>query len=235
VAKEKFLLIASPMIDDCFSAFSETKNREAIEAGTADSADPYSWIEKSFEIRLVRWREATHVCSFTPSAYYVWLQNYFVGTPNAAWDHDPDPLGLERENGGEFHGYGAYLDDYDPRFIVDTFTVDTMRDLESPMRKPRRKRYCMTTGDHGAAADRYHWAIWKRAEEVAHEMGCNTDWGSAPILNVFRYRKWERECAEKVRARSLAESKRARHSWPVDLLAPAEEARARAGYVRSEG
>jgi hypothetical protein len=200
MAKEKFLIIASPMMDDCFGPFSETKNRAAIEAGTADPADPYSWIEKSFEIRLVRWRERTHICSLTPSAYFVWLANFFVGSPNAAWDYDGDPLGLERESGGEFHGYGTYFDDYDPRFIVDTFTVDTMRDLlESPMRKPRHKRHCMTTGDHGAAVERYHAALWKHAEEAALEMGCNTDWGSAPILGVKCYREWERERAAKVR------------------------------------
>jgi hypothetical protein len=229
MAKEKFLIVASQCHDDCFSRFSETANREAIEAGTANPEDAYSWIEASFEIRLIRWREATHICSFTPSAYYVWLQNYFVGFPNAKWDYDGDPEGLERENGGEWHGYATYRDDYDSRFICAEFTIDTMRDLESPMRKPSHKRRAMTTGDHGEAVERYNAAIWKRAEEIAHEMDCNGGLDGAPILNGWTFRQWERERLEKARQCALEDSKRRyRYSWPNDLLAPAYEAQARA-------
>ncbi len=199
MAKEKFLIIATQIPDECFGRFSEPKNRAALSAGTADPADPYSWIEASFEIQLVRWREATHICSFTPSARYEWLANFFVGEPNVAWEADGDPDGLEQENGGEWGGYGTYSDEYDPRFIVDTFTLDTMRDLPEPMRKPRDNR--------SDAGERYHDAIWKAAIEAAHEMSCNTSWGGAPILGVTEYRKWERECVERVRQAACERSK----------------------------
>jgi hypothetical protein len=222
MAKEKFLIIATPMADDCFSRFSETANREAIDEGYANPEDAYSWIEKSFEIQLIRWREATHICSFTPSAYFVWLQNYFVGAPNESWERGGDPDGLENESGGEFHGYAEYRDDYDARFVCAEFTIDTMRDLPEPMRKPRKKRHAMTTGDHGDAAERYHAAIWERAEESAHEMAHNGGITGAPILDVWMFRQWEREQAEKTRKRACEWSNAARHySWPNDLLAPA--------------
>ncbi|MBS3648825.1 hypothetical protein KEU06_09425 [Pseudaminobacter sp. 19-2017] len=208
MAKEKFLIIAEKMIPDCFGVFSETANCAAIDAGTADPSDPYSWIEASFEIKLVRYREATHICSLTPSAYYVWLQNQFVGEPNAAWDRDGDPEGLEFENGGECHGYGTYRDEYDPRFICETFTIDTMKDLPDPMRKPTvRNTLSHRTDKEQSALDRYHRAIWKAAEEAAREMMCNSLW--CDILNVYTYRQWERDKLEATRRRSLDESKRA--------------------------
>lgn len=200
MAKERFLIIASPAIDDCFSRFSESENREAIAAGTADPDDAYSWIEKTFEIRLVRWREATHICSFTPSARYEFLANYFVGQSNEKWLDDGDPDGLETENGGESGGYGTYRDDYDPRFIVDEFTIDTMKHLDG-LRKPRDNR--------SEAGERYLDAIWNLAIETAHEMSCNTDWGTAPILSTFAYRQWERECVERIRREACERSKRA--------------------------
>lgn len=200
MAKERFLIIASRASDDCYSRFSESDNRAAIEAGTVDTSDPYSWIEASFEIRLVRWREATHLCSITPSAYYVWLQNVFVGQPNEAWQADGDPEGLECENGGEGHGYGTYRDDYDSRFICETFTIDTMRDLESPMRKPGNTR--------SDAGERYHAAIWKAAEEAAQEMGVAY---AAPILETYTFRQWEREQRDRIRAQAC---ERSRHLAP---------------------
>ncbi len=220
MAKEKFLIIATPMPDDCSGRFSETKNRADISAGAADPDDAYSWIEASFEIQLVRYREATHICSFTPSARYEWLANFFVGEPNEKWIDDGDPEGLEHESGGEFGGYGTYRDEYDPRFVVDTFTIDTMRDLPEPMRKPRgsammRSRDRMTPAQRAAderreaAHEAYLDAIWKAASEAAQEMSCNTDWSTAPILDVFTYRQWERECAERVRRDACERSKRA--------------------------
>lgn len=196
MAKERFLIVAVPMPDDCFGRFSETENRAAIDAGTMDPDDPYAWVEASFELVLVRHRKATHLCSFTPSAYYVWLQNAFVGEPNAAWEHDGDPEGLEYESGGEGHGYGTYRDDYDPRFVCETFTIDTVRDLG--MRKPRDRQE--------EAMEVYHRALWKYAEEAAHEIRCNGLY--APILNVWTYRQWERDRREAVRRASCEWSKR---------------------------
>jgi hypothetical protein len=189
MAKEKFLIVATPMIDDCFGRFSETDNRAAISDGTMDERDAYAWIEKSFEIHLVRYREATHICSFTPSAHQVWLQNYFVGEPNAKWDEDGDPEGLEYESGGETHGYGTYYDDYDPRFVCETFVIDTMRDLDEPMRAPSKR---------SDKADAYLQAIWEKAEEVARESVASSA-VDAPILSVIPYRRWEKEQAEKRR------------------------------------
>ena len=196
MAKERFLIVAVPMPDDCFGRFSETENRAAIDAGTMDPDDPYAWVEASFELVLVRHREATHLCSFTPSAYYVWIQNAFVGEPNAAWEYDGDPDGLERESGGEGHGYCTYRDEYDPRFVCETFTIDTVRDLG--MRKPRDSQE--------ETAEVYHRALWKYAEEAAHEIACNGL--DAPILSVWTYRQWERERREAVRRASCEQSKR---------------------------
>lgn len=185
MAKEKFLIIATRMPDDCFSRFSESENRANLDAGTADETDAYSWIEASYEIQLVRHREATHICSFTPSAYYVWLQNAFVGIPNAEWDHDGDPDGLELESGGEYNGYGTYEDDYSPAFICDSFTIDTVKDLG--LRKPRKDGRGFNNSD---AAEAYHSAIWKLAEEAALDIKCNGLWCDA--LDVYAFRQRER-------------------------------------------
>lgn len=191
MAKEKFLIVASPIPDDCFSRFSETENRQAISDGTADPDDAYSWIEGSFSIQLVRDKEATHLCSFTPSAYFIWLQNAFAGQMNEKWLDDGDPEGLEHEAGGEYHGYDTYRDTYDPRFICETFIIDTMKDLDEPLRKPRDSR--------SEAGEAYHSAIWKAAEEVASELGSNGAFDAAPILNALEFRRWEKEQAEKSR------------------------------------
>jgi hypothetical protein len=172
VAKEKFLIIAIETPKDCFSRFSETANIEAIKNGTANSSDPYSWIVKSFEIVLIRWREATHLCSFTPSAYYVFLQNAFAGTPNGAWARDEDPSGLEYESGGEPHGYADYRDDYDPRFVCDSFVIDTVKQLN--LRKPSvRHTLSRRTDQENEALGKYRKAIWSAAEETASEIGRN--------------------------------------------------------------
>ena len=199
MAKEKFLIVAVQSHEDCYSRFSESENRAAIDAGEMDQDDPYAWIESVFEIRLVRWREATHICSFTPSAYYVWIQNFFVGQPNETWERNGDPDGLEMESGGEDHGYGTYRDDYDSRFVCASFTIDTMKHLDG-LRKPRDM-----ASDAGEA---YHDAIWKLAEETAHEMNCNGVSDEAPILNVWTYRQWEKDCLDATRARSCEDSKR---------------------------
>ena len=191
MTKEKFLIIAEPIHEDCFGRFSETENCATIDAGAMNENDAYSWIEASFEIRLVRYREATHICSFTPSARYTWLQNAFIGIPNSKWNYDGDPEGLERENGGEIGGYGTYSDEYDPRFICDTFTVDTVKVLG--IRKPPAKR--------GDALDEYHEEIWRVAEEAAFEIIANGG-VDAPILDVWTYRQWRRECL--LRARAVA-------------------------------
>lgn len=180
MAKEKFLIVAVRQLDDCFGRFSESDNRAALDAGTADASNPYSWIEATYNIELRRYREATHLCSFTPSAYYVWLENAFVGSPNAAWEHDGDPEGLERENGGERHGYGTYLDDYDPAFICESFTIDTVKDLG--LRKPRAGT---------AKAEEYHNAIWELAEETAGQIGSNGGF-SCDGLDVYKFRQRER-------------------------------------------
>lgn len=205
MAKEKFLIIARQMPVDCFARFSETANREAIDAGTANPDDAYSWIEASFEIRLVRWREATHLCSFTPSAWSIWLANFFVGAPNAKWEEDGDPDGLEMESGGEHGDYITYRDEYDPRFIVDTFTIDTMK--VGIGRKPANNR--------SDAGERYHDAIWSAAEDAAHEIMCNSY--DAPIFDVFTFRQWERERLDAIRQRSLEASRRS--VWQAALTA----------------
>lgn len=207
MAKEKFLIVAVQTPDDCFGRFSETENCAAIDAGKADPDDAYSWIEASFELVLVRHREATHICSFTPSARYTWLQNYFVGIPNAAWDRAGDPDGLERENGDEVGGYGTYRDDYDPRFIVESFTVDSMKDLDRPMRKPHVSDSLSRRTD--AEVDRleaYTNAIWECAEEAAWEMMSN-GFAETPILNVWTYRQWVREEHLKARDRAAERSR----------------------------
>lgn len=189
MAKEKFLIVAVRMPDDCFGRFSETVNRANLDAGCADPGDPYSWIEASFEIQLRRYREATHICSFTPSAYYVWLANAFVGKPNAAWEYDGDPDGLEMESGGEWHGYGEYHDEYDSALVCDTFTIDTVRDLG--LKKPAVPHSLMRRSD--AATDKldaYHRTIWHAAEEAAFEIGRNGYWADG--LDVYRFRQAER-------------------------------------------
>lgn len=185
MAKEKFLIVAVRNMDDCFGRFSETANRAALDAGTADPTDPYSWIEASYQLVLVRYREATHLCSFTPSAWQVFIQNEFVGVPNAAWQYDGDPEGLEYENGGEVGDYGTYRDDYDPAYVCDSFTIDTVKDLD--LRKPRQPRYLDRAG---AAHDAYHNAIWKAAEEIAFEISRNGLYCDA--LDVHAFRKRER-------------------------------------------
>jgi hypothetical protein len=205
MAKEKFLIIAVPVPVDCFGRFSETANRAEIDAGTVDTSDSYSWIEKTFEYQLIRWREATHICSFTPSARYYFLQNYFVGIPNWAWEADGDEDGLESENGGEVGGYGTYRDDYDSRFIVETFTIDTMKHLDG-LRKPRDMR-----SDKGEA---YTEKVWTLAEETAREMQCN-GLPEAPICNVWTYRQWERECSQRTRQRACDQSKRNAELWSL--------------------
>lgn len=193
MAKEKFLIVAVRTPDDCFGRFSETKNRADLAAGTADPNDPYSWIEGSYEIQLRRYREATHICSFTPSAYYVWLQNVFVGNPNTAWEHDGDPRGLEYESGGADgqHGYGTYYDEYPPEFVCDTITVDTVKHLG--IRKPRSssKPLSLRSDAEVEAMDKYHRAIWQAAEEASQEIGRNGGyWCNG--LDVYAFRQRER-------------------------------------------
>lgn len=185
MAKEKFLIVAVRNMDDCFGRFSESANRANLDAGTADPADPYSWIEASYTLCLVRYREATHCCSFTPNAWQVFIQNEFVGVPNAAWDHDGDPDGLAYENGGERGSYGTYRDEYDAAYICDSFTIDTVKDLG--LRKPRRPVHLDRATDKH---ETYHDAIWKAAEDVAHEIACNGLWCDA--LDVHAFRKRER-------------------------------------------
>lgn len=201
MAKEKFLIVAIREIDDCYSAFSETANRAALDAGTADHDNPYSWIEASYSIQLRRWREATHICSFTPSAYYVWLQNVFVGTPNAAWEADADPLGLERESGGEYGDYGTYYDEYPADIVCDTFTVDSVKQLG--IRKPAECATLSRRSDKTMEAmDRYSRAIWKAAEEGASEIGANGGFW-ADRLDVFKFRQFERNQRIADRTRNL--------------------------------
>lgn len=197
MAKERFLIVATRMYDDCFSRFSESANREAINAGVADPHDAYSWVEASFEIQLRRWREATYICSFTPCARFEWLQDYFVGVPNAAWADNPDPENLEAECGGNLTDYGTYYDKYDPRFICADFTIYPASELG--LRKPR--------GNNSDAGMRYHNAIWERALETAQEMIANGAAGAAPILDVLSFRRWERDERDRVRATACARSR----------------------------
>lgn len=192
MAKERFLIVAIPMIPECFNRFSETDNRERIDSGET-SSDPYSWIEATFELRLIRECEATHICSLTPSAWSIWLENVFVGVPNAAWERDPDPDCLEHESGGDRGDYVTFHDSYDKRFIAGSFTVDSVKDIG--MRKPSK---------HNAdALDAYRDAIWSHAEEIApgYTIG-------APVCDVFTYRQWERELVQNQRELSLQASKR---------------------------
>lgn len=203
MAKEKFLIVAVPMIPDCFGIFSETTNCEAIDSGKPlESA--YGWIEASFEIVLIRYREATHICSFEPSAYYVWLQNAFVGIPNAAWGDNGDPAGLENESGGEEHGYRLYRDEYDSRLICHSLTIDTVKDLG--IRKPAVcSSLSRRTDREHEAVEAYHKAIWGQAEETAWEIGRNGGfWCDG--LDVFTYRQMQRDRRNAARAKSLSQS-----------------------------
>lgn len=186
MAKEKFLIVAIREPDDCFGRFSETTNLANLDAGVADPDDAYGWIEATYSIQLRRHREATHICSFTPSAFYIWLQNQFVGEPNSKWEYDGDPEGLELENGGERHGYGTYRDEYPDEMICETFTIDTVKHLG--LRKPRADRRGFNNSE---AAEAYHRAIWEAAEEAAHEIGRNGGWWCEG-LDVFAFRKYER-------------------------------------------
>lgn len=191
MAKEKFLIVAVRQMDDCFGRFSETENRLNLDAGTADTSDPYSWIEATYNLVLVRYREATHLCSFTPSAWQVFIQNAFVGVPNEAWECDGDPEGLECENGGEYGSYGTYRDEYADAYICDSFTIDTVKDLG--LRKPADRGTLSrrnASEKQAEAADRYHRAIWDAAEEIASDIRCNGLWCDA--LDVFHFRKRER-------------------------------------------
>lgn len=190
MAKEKFLIVAIREIDDCFSRFSESANRAKLDAGIADPNDAYSWIEATYSIQLRRYREATHLCSFTPSAYYVALQNQFVGEPNAKWRYDGDPEGLEYEMGGQHNGYGTYRDEYPGEMICDTITIDTVKDLG--LRKPaERGTLSRRTDKQAEKIDAYHRAIWNAAEEAAHEIGINGGfWCDG--LDVFAFRQRER-------------------------------------------
>jgi hypothetical protein len=190
MAKEKFLIVATRQMDDCFSRFSETANRAALDAGTANPDDAYSWIEATYNIELRRYREATHICSFTPSAYYVWLQNQFVGVPNAAWEYDGDPDGLEYENGSERDGYGTYRDEYPAEMVCDSFVIDTVKDLG--IRKPAERISLSRRSDAQIdKLDAYQRAIWNQAEEIAQEAGRNGGYW-ADCLNVFNFRQRER-------------------------------------------
>lgn len=209
MAKERFLIIASPMHDDCFERFSETANRARIDAGEP-SDDPYAWIEASFEIRLIREGEKTHCADLAPSSRCEWLANAFVGVRplgayyegSGVFSQRPtfnDPDDLELENGDEEGGYCSYVESPDPRFIAGEITVDSMRDLEEPLRRPRRA--------DTPAGEAYTEAVWEAAKRFAiREYG--SCWG-APILDVRTYRQWERECRDRVRAQSLEWSKRA--------------------------
>lgn len=190
MAKEKFLIVAVRQMDDCFGRFSESENRANLSAGTSDTSDPYAWIEATYNLVLVRDKEATHLCSFTPSAWQYFLQNAFVGVPNEAWEYDGDPEGLEQENGGEVGSYGTYRDEYADAYVCDTFTIDTVKDLG--IRKPYSRDTLSRRNESKAAAkfEAYHAAIWKAAEEAAHEIACNGLWCDA--LNVTAFRQRER-------------------------------------------
>lgn len=190
MAKEKFLIVATRLPDDSFGNFSETANRAKLDSGTADADDYYSWIEASYSIELRRYREATHICSFTPSAYYVWLCNQFVGVPNAAWEADGDPDGLEHDSGGEHDGYGTYYDEYPVEMICGSFTINTVKDLG--IRKPSARTSLSRRSDKDLEKlDAYQRAIWKQAEEIACEAGNNGGhWCTG--LDVYAFRQRER-------------------------------------------
>jgi hypothetical protein len=197
MAKEKFLILARQLPDECFPRFSEEANRAAISAGTMSQDDPYAWIEASFELVLTRDKEATHCCSFTPDAWGVPLQNYFVGNPNAAWLDDGDPEGLE--HAGLDPSYYTYRDTYDPRFICDVEILDTMK-FDKPLRKPAVRNVTLSrrSEKEAQALAEYGEALWNVAEEMAREGMCNGI-AEAPILNVYTYRQWEREQVLKTR------------------------------------
>lgn len=158
--KETFHLISIPAIPDCYGRFSETANREAITNGTADPSDPYSWITKSFEIGIVRHREATHICSFTPNSAFIWLQNYFAGQPNDAWLYDGDPEGLEWESGGSANTveYIGYHDDWPEAQICESFTFNPFEEIDGYKEMDRDER---------------QQALWDFAEETIRESLCN--------------------------------------------------------------
>jgi hypothetical protein len=190
MAIEKFHIVAVQMPKDCFSRFSETANLEAKESGAANQSDAYGWIEAAFEIVLIREREATYICSFEPTQYYIWLQNAFVGTPNGAWEYDGDPDGLEMESGGDCHGYMGYRDDWPKAFICSTIKIDTVKDLG--LRKPRiRNTLSRRTEKEVDALESYNKQIWASAEESAHEIGRNGGfWCDG--LNAETWRKAQR-------------------------------------------
>lgn len=185
MAQERFLIVAIREPDDCFARFSESANRARIAAGRTDDSDPYAWIEATYSLQLRRWREATHLCSFTPSAYFIWLENVFVGDPNAAWEADPDPLGLEYESGGDRCGYGIYHDDYPRDFVCDSIVIDTVRDLG--IRKPNVSDSPLLRSDaESERLETYNRAIWRHAEEIAIDLRGNGLW--CPALNVAAFR-----------------------------------------------
>lgn len=217
MAREPFILYAVHLAPGAFARFNEAANIAAIEAGEVDHSDPYAWVEAVFEVRLIREGERTHCCALAPSSYYVNMRHVFVGSPNAAWAKDGDPDRLEPSTGSDDHGYMGFLSAPDPRRIVARFAIDTTKELG--VCKPRIG---------SKKEDAYYAALWQAAEDYARDLDCNGRLESAPIFDVYVYRQWEREKLERRRRQSCEDSKRARFSWPRDLLAPYEEFRSRA-------
>lgn len=139
-------------------------------------------IEAAFGIYLIRNGERTHICSFTPSSWCVWLTNEF------AYDGDNEAAhewaGEAMHEGGESDYFGFMdPDTMDPRFIANSFTVEVPDDLTP----------------EGRETEAYHDAIWEAAREAAHELDCNG--GLFPdIANLRTYREYQAELAAKRRA-----------------------------------
>lgn len=142
-------------------------------------------IEGAFGYYLIRHGEATHICSFTPNSWCVFIKNEFVyDSDNEAaheWAGDQG-----RMEGGESDYFGMmYPDSMDPRFIAETFSIDVPDDLTP----------------EGRETEAYHDEIWKQAEEAAHELECNNLW--ADINSLWTYRQYQREQALKRQGENL--------------------------------
>jgi hypothetical protein len=135
-------------------------------------------IEGAFGYYLIRNGEATHICSFTPNSWCVFIKNEFVYDSDNEAAHEW--AGDRQYEGGESDYFGMMdPETMDPRFIAETFTIDVPDDLTP----------------EGRETEAYHDEIWEQAEAVAREFDCNGLW--ADINNLWTYRQYQREQALK--------------------------------------
>lgn len=135
-------------------------------------------IEGAFGLYLIRHGEGTHICSFTPSSWCVFIGNEFVYDSDNEKAHE---FAGDNMNEGGRDDYFGFIDadKLDPRFIAETFTLP--EDADRP--------------DYETDRDGYHTAIWTTAEEEAREFSCNGLW--ADICSLYTFRQYKREQAIK--------------------------------------